>query len=205
MHLITMCHSPELYLSWTSFTRVTLADRLKIPSISKPDTQTHTNTEKGRSEWENDLFRELKSKLISALCLCFHQHKITVPCSARKVMVSLITTGTQSPSGLLCLSLTHNTAIIVRSWLGFYHLAFTLDLVTYNASGTPNIWLGRGGLRGGDMGGWAVGFRDALNLLSYLTRKQCEIRAAVNVTGPNAWPNAHKVNKREPNENVYCV
>lgn len=59
------------------------------------------------------------------------------------------------------------------------------DLVTYNASGTPNIWLGRGGLRGGDMGGWAVGFRDALNLLSYLTRKQGEIGAAVNVTGPN--------------------
>lgn len=29
------------------------------------------------------------------------------PCSERKLMVSLITTGTQSPSGLLCLSLTH--------------------------------------------------------------------------------------------------
>ena len=42
------------------------------------------------------------------------------------------------------------------------------DIVTYNASGTPKIWLGRGGLRGGDMGGWAVGFKDALNLLSYL-------------------------------------
>lgn len=28
---------PELYLSWTSFTRVTLAERLKIPSISKPE------------------------------------------------------------------------------------------------------------------------------------------------------------------------
>ena len=30
------------------------------------------------------------------------------------------------------------------------------------------------------MGGWAVGFRDALNLLSYLTGKQRGIRAAVN-------------------------
>lgn len=52
--------------------------------------------------------------------------------------------------------------------------------MTHTASGTPNIWLGRGGLRGGDMGGWAVGFRDALNLLSYLTGKQRGIRAAVN-------------------------
>lgn len=95
----------------------------------------HTqNTEEGRSEWENDLFRELKSKLISALCLCFHQHEKTVPCSVRKVMVSLITTGTQSPSGLLCLSLTHKTADIVRSWLGFYHLAFTPLTIRSNVS-----------------------------------------------------------------------
>lgn len=35
---------PELYLSWTSFTRVTLADRLKIPSISKPDACTRTHS-----------------------------------------------------------------------------------------------------------------------------------------------------------------
>lgn len=44
-------------------------------------------------------------------------------------------------------------------------------LVTYSVSGTPNTWLGSGGLRGGDMGGWAVGFRDALNLLSYLIQR----------------------------------
>lgn len=31
---------PELYLSCTSFTKVTLAERLKIPSISKPDAHT---------------------------------------------------------------------------------------------------------------------------------------------------------------------
>lgn len=49
------------------------------------------------------------------------------------------------------------------------------DLETYNASGTPNTWLGRGGLRGGDMGGWVVGFIEALNLLSYLTQGQCQI------------------------------
>lgn len=48
--------------------------------------------------------------------------------------------------------------------------------MTYSWSGTPNTWLGSGGLRGGDTGGWALGFTEALNLLSYLAQKQREDR-----------------------------
>ena len=40
--------------------------------------------------------------------------------------------------------------------------------MTYTARETPNSWFGSGMLRGGDMGGWADGFRDDRSLLSYL-------------------------------------
>lgn len=43
--------------------------------------------------------------------------------------------------------------------------------MTYSCSGTPNTWLGSGGLWGGDVGGWLLGFMDALNFLSYLAQK----------------------------------
>lgn len=92
---------PELYLCWTSFTRVTLAERLKIPSISKPDTQTRTKYQNmgptrlfffffffGVNKWRSCVFYFLE-----------------LPCSERKLMVSLITTGTQSSPEPLCLSL----------------------------------------------------------------------------------------------------
>jgi len=47
-------------------------------------------------------------QLISASCLCFcFTTEEESPCSDRKLIVSLITTGTGSPSGLLCLSLKH--------------------------------------------------------------------------------------------------
>lgn len=40
-------NQPELYLSWTSFTKVTLAERRKMPSISKPDAKTHRERDEG--------------------------------------------------------------------------------------------------------------------------------------------------------------
>lgn len=114
---------PELYLSWTSFTNVTLAERRKMPSISKPDAK-HTKKEeeeeeKGVGEGAGVCPVTRPAAVESFLVVAFYEDvelsRAAVaedqdsPWSERKPMVSLITTGTQSPSGLLCRSLTQNS------------------------------------------------------------------------------------------------
>lgn len=90
---------PELYLSWTSFTRVTLADRLKIPSISKAD---RNRAENRKQRFSMSVLQTNNHRLpVQTAVLSVPPHEthstlfLALPCSDRKLIVSLITTGTR--------------------------------------------------------------------------------------------------------------